>query len=111
MPVSVLPRISRRSLFGAGVAAFGVWPPPGRLRGAAAGEIKPRAKACILLYLDGGPSHLDLWDLKPRAPAEIRGPFQPISTSVAGTPLCEHLPLVARQMHRLVQIRSVRHQE
>ena len=111
MPPSILPQISRRSLLGTGVAAFSAWPAPGRLSKAAAADARPRAKACILLYLDGGPSHLDLWDLKPQAPAEIRGPFRPISTSVAGTNVCEHLPLVARQMHRLVQIRSVRHQE
>src|SRR5579884_3144295 len=70
-----------------------------------------RADACILLYMDGGPSHLDLWDLKPDAPAEVRGPFRPIATSVPGTRVCEHLPRVARQMHRLAQVRSVRHGE
>src|SRR5437588_9234192 len=69
---------------------------------------RPRAKACILLYMDGGPSHIDLWDLKPGAPAEIRGPFRPIATSVTGIRVCEHLPHVARLMHRLAQVRSVR---
>jgi hypothetical protein len=71
----------------------------------------PRARSCILLYMDGGPSHLDLWDLKPDAPAEVRGPFRPIATTVAGVRVCEHLPLTSRQMHRLAQVRSVRHQE
>src|SRR5438270_85310 len=70
-----------------------------------------RAAACILLYMDGGPSHIDLWDLKPLAPAEIRGEFRPIPTSVPGTWVCEHLPRTTRQMHRLVQVRSVRHTE
>ncbi len=70
-----------------------------------------RADACILLYMDGGPSHIDLWDLKPNAPAEVRGPFRPIASSVPGTCVCEHLPHAARQMHRLVQVRSVRHEE
>jgi Protein of unknown function (DUF1501) len=70
-----------------------------------------RARACILLYMDGGPSHLDLWDLKPEAPAEVRGEFRPIATSVPGTQVCEHLPLTAREMHRLAQVRSVRHTE
>jgi hypothetical protein len=61
--------------------------------------------------MDGGPSHLDLWDLKPETPAEVRGPFRPIRTSVAGTVVSELLPRVARQMHRLAQVRSVRHGE
>jgi len=61
--------------------------------------------------MDGGPSHIDLFDLKPNAPAEIRGPFQSISTSLTGVRICEHLPAVARQMHHLVQVRSVRHAE
>ncbi len=79
------------------------------------GEAQPapakpaRAKACLLLYMDGGPSHIDMLDLKPQAPAEIRGPFQPISTSVPGITVCEHLPQVARQMHLIAQIRSMRH--
>ncbi|OAI41169.1 hypothetical protein AYO40_03755 [Planctomycetaceae bacterium SCGC AG-212-D15] len=70
-----------------------------------------RARACILLYMDGGPSHIDLWDMKPDAPEEVRGPFHSIATSVPGTRVCEHLPLVARRMHRLTQVRSVRHTE
>jgi hypothetical protein len=61
--------------------------------------------------MDGGPSHIDLWDLKPEAPAEIRGPYGSVATSVSGTRCCELLPLTARQMHHLVQIRSVCHQE
>src|SRR5947209_6104047 len=72
---------------------------------------RPRARACILLFMDGGPSHIDLWDLKPDAPAEVRGPFRPVATSVPGTRVCEYLPRVARQMHRLAQVRSVRHEE
>jgi hypothetical protein len=72
---------------------------------------KPRARACILLYMDGGPSHIDLFDLKPEAASEIRGPFQSIATSVPGTRVCEHLPRVARQMHRILQVRSVRHEQ
>jgi len=72
---------------------------------------RPRAKACILLFMDGGPSHIDLFDLKPNAPQEIRGPFQAIRSSVPGIQVCEHLPLLARQMHRVTQIRSVYHAE
>jgi len=70
-----------------------------------------RAKACILLYMDGGPSHIDLFDRKPAAPAEIRGPLGGISTSVAGTQVADVLPRLAGQMHRIMQIRSVCHQQ
>lgn len=87
-------------LFSAGTAAAATRP-----------LARPRARACILLFMDGGPSHLDLFDLKPEAPQEIRGPFGSIPTTVPGTHVCEHLPRVARQMHRLVQVRSVRHAE
>jgi len=72
---------------------------------------KPRARACILLFMDGGPSHIDLFDLKPDAPQEIRGPFQAIRTTATGIQVCEHLPRLAQQMHRITQIRSVRHAE
>lgn len=74
-------------------------------------SLSPRAKACLLIYLDGGPSHIDLFDLKPDAPAEIRGPYRPIATSAPGLSVGELLPNVAQQMHRIVQIRSVRHEE
>jgi hypothetical protein len=50
------------------------------------------AKSCILVYLLGGPPHLDMFDLKPNAPAEIRGPFRPIATELPGLFICEHLP-------------------
>ena len=65
------------------------------------------AKSCILVYLLGGPPHLDMWDLKPQAPAEIRGPFQPIATSLPGLQICEHLPRLARLAHRYALVRSV----
>jgi len=63
----------------------------------------------ILLFMDGGPSHIDLFDMKPNAPVEIRGPFKPINTSVPGVRVCEHLPRLATRMHHILQIRSVRH--
>src|SRR5436309_12090859 len=66
-----------------------------------------RAKSCILVYLLGGPPHQDTFDLKPGAPAEVRGPFKPIATSVPGIRVCEHLPRLARQAHRLAILRSV----
>ena len=68
-----------------------------------------RARNCILIFMEGGPSHIDLFDLKPHAPAEIRGVFRPISTSVPGTHVGETLPRLARHMHRIAQVRSVTH--
>jgi hypothetical protein len=79
-----------------------------RLRSAsAAGQ---RDVACILIWLDGGPSHLDTFDLKPDAPLEIRGEFQPIPTNVPGIQVCEHLPLTARQMDKVAVLRSITHE-
>ena len=68
-----------------------------------------RLRSCILIFCNGGPSHLDTFDMKPDAPAEMRGEFRPIATSVPGRRVCEHLPLTARVMHRLAVIRSMRH--
>src|SRR5436190_11839620 len=67
------------------------------------------ARSCILIHLLGGPPHLDMWDLKPSAPAEIRGPFRPIATSLPGVRICEHLPRLARMAHRYALVRSVSH--
>jgi hypothetical protein len=64
-------------------------------------------KAVILFWLSGGPSHIDMWDPKPDAPPEIRGPYRAISTKVPGIQVCEHLPLQARIMDKLSIIRSV----
>src|SRR6516225_5599186 len=69
-----------------------------------------RAKACIMLYLAGGPSQPDMWDMKPNLPVEFRGEFKPISTTVPGIQMCEHLPRVARQAHHATIIRSAHHQ-
>lgn len=68
-----------------------------------------RADNCIVLFLNGGPSHLDMWDMKPDAPAEIRGEFQPIDTSLPGVLFGEHLPRLARHAHRTTLIRSMHH--
>jgi hypothetical protein len=68
-----------------------------------------RAKSCILVYLLGGPPHQDMFDLKPEASAEVRGPFEPISTNVPGTQICEHLPQLAQMADRYALLRSVSH--
>jgi hypothetical protein len=65
--------------------------------------------AVILVFLGGGPSHLETYDMKPQAPAEIRGPFRPITTTVPGIDVCEHLPLHARLAHHFTLIRSCAH--
>lgn len=66
-----------------------------------------RAKSTILFFLSGGASHIDMWDMKPDAPAEYRGPFNPIQTTAPDIQLCEHLPLLAKQAHHLALVRSV----
>lgn len=68
-----------------------------------------QAKQCIVLFLYGAASQLETFDLKPDAPTDTRGPFNPIETSVPGIRICEHLPKVARQMHRMTVIRSMTH--
>jgi len=67
------------------------------------------AQSTILIWLSGGASHIDMWDLKPNAPKEYRGEFQPIATSAPGVRLCEHLPLLARQAHHLALVNSLGH--
>ena len=68
-----------------------------------------RAKRCILVFLNGGPSQIDTWDMKPSAPLEVRGELKPISTNVPGIPVCELLPQMARHFDRIKIVRSVTH--
>lgn len=70
---------------------------------------RARAKAVIFLYQFGGPSHLDTFDLKPEAPDGIRGPYQPIETSVPGIQICERLPRMARVMNKVTLVRTLHH--
>lgn len=65
------------------------------------------AKSTILFFLCGGASHIDTWDMKPDAPQEYRGPFEPIATSAPGVRLCEHLPRLAQQAHHLAVVNSI----
>jgi len=74
-----------------------------------ASGLRPRADACIILFLNGGPSHLDMWDPKPHAPDGIRGEFQPIATSLAGYQMGEHLPRLSRHAHQATIVRSMHH--
>ncbi len=73
------------------------------------GRKTAKIRSCIVVFYYGGPSHLDTFDLKPQAPAEVRGEFQPIATSVPGTQICEHLPRMARVMHKVAIVRSMSH--
>lgn len=78
--------------------------PPGKRRSGT-------AKSCIVVFNYGGPSHIDTLDLKPDAPAEIRGEFQPIPTNVPGIAICEHLPRLAKIADRYAIIRSMHHRD
>ncbi len=69
-----------------------------------------RGNSCVFFFLFGGPSHIDLWDMKPQAPAEVRGGFKPVSTCVPGIQICEHLPLLAHQLDKTCLVRSMTHQ-
>src|ERR1700737_63728 len=64
---------------------------------------------CIMLFLVGGPSQIDTWDPKPKAPAEVRGPFQPIATSAQGVQISQIFPRLAKHMDKVSLIRSVYH--
>lgn len=77
---------------------------------AATGE-EPKARSCIFLFLEGGPSTIDMWDLKPDAPAEIRGPFKPIRTNVPGTLVGEHCHRSAKVANRFTILRSHSHND
>ncbi len=69
--------------------------------------VKNKHKAVINVYLPGGPPHIDMWDLKPDAPSEVRGEFSPIKTNVPGIEICEHFPMMAKMMDKFALIRSI----
>ena len=102
--------LSRRSLIRVGSLGIGGLALPDLLKAAEVpGGATGRAKRCVLFFLDGGPAQMDLWDMKPEAPDIVRGPFRPIATQVPGLQVCEHLPMLARSIHRMALIRSVHH--
>ncbi|WP_425617107.1 DUF1501 domain-containing protein [Anatilimnocola sp. NA78] len=78
-----------------------------RQRSSAKEAVAPKAKACILLWLDGGPSHLEMFDPKPDAPAEVRGPFAAMATATPGMHLSELLPRTAKLTNQLAIVRSL----
>jgi uncharacterized protein (DUF1501 family) len=102
--------VSRRDFLRIGSLGVGGLALPDLLRAEAAAGVRSRGnqhKAVIMVFLPGGPSHQDMFDLKADAPAEIRGEFRPISTNVPGTQICEHLPRLARQADQYTLIRSM----
>lgn len=110
--------ITRRELLEVGgLSALGLTL-PGLLRASATAQTASaaerratsgRAQACILVYLFGGPSQIDTFDMKPDAPADFRGEFRPIDTKVPGIRFCEHLPLLAQQADKFAIVRSMHH--
>ena len=103
--------VTRRETLQAGaISALGGFGLPQMLAAEAAGEVRDaRAKNVIFIFLLGGAATQDMYDLKPDAPAEIRGEFKPISTTVPGIEVCEHLPKLAQMAHQFAFIRSVSH--
>ena len=95
-----------------GLSALGLTLPrllAAEARAQATGGAKPRAKSVILIYLGGGLSHHDSFDLKPDAPAEMRGKYSPIPSSVPGLMIGELLPKMAKVMHKVALVRSGAH--
>ncbi len=100
--------ISRRNFLQIGVLTLGGLTLPGLLRASAqAGEKGSSHKSIIMVYLPGGPSHMDTYDLKPNAPAEYRGEFKAISGNVPGMDFCELFPRQAANADKLTIVRSV----
>ena len=101
--------ITRREVLRVGALAFGglTLADVLRLRAEGAGSTA-RAKSVIMVWLRGGASHIDSYDMKPDAPVEIRGEFQPIATRVPGIQICEHMPRQAKIMDKLAIIRGIR---
>ena len=111
IPSEVLRQLNRRSclkwgLLGAGMGGLSL---TDLLAADEARLVKPSADACILLFLNGGPSHLDMWDMKPEAPDGIRGEFQQIASSLPGYFCSEHMPRMAQWMHKSLVVRSMHH--
>src|SRR5438105_6399296 len=106
LQLGIHPAVDRRTFLVAGGLSF--W--GSHLAFAAPSESRTKRKAArstIMIWLSGGASHIDTWDMKPDAPAEYRGSFQPMRTSAPDILFCEHLPHLARQAHHLAIVRSV----
>lgn len=99
--------LSRRSFLRIGALGLGGLTLPKLLRAEASAGVRSSQKSVIMIYLVGGPPHQDMFDLKPDAPKEIAGPWKPAATNVTGIQICEAFPLLARNMDKLVVVRSL----
>ena len=100
--------LSRRELLRVGALGLGGLTLADLMRHESAANSPKRPKSVIYVVLNGGPSHIDMWDLKPNAPTEYRGPFSPIATKLAGVQICEHMPRQAALMDRATLVRGIR---
>lgn len=101
--------LTRRDVLGVGALALGGLSLPDLLRLRAADSSRERqAGSVIMIWMRGGPSHIDSYDMKPGAPAEIRGEFRPMSTNIPGIQICEHMPRQARIMDKLAIVHGIR---
>ncbi len=117
---SGLSRVARRDVLRAGTLGLLGWgglSPVGEASSVASAGATPavagggKAKRCIFLFMWGGPSQLDTFDMKPQAPAEVRGQFDPISTPVPGLQICEHFQHLAPLMDKVAVVRSLTHDD
>src|SRR5262245_51403286 len=99
----------RQFLRAAGLAGLGLGPRPAVANVPPIDGPRSRIRSCVLVFLYGGPSHIDTLDPKPDAPAEVRGEYRTIRTAVPGLRVCEHLPRVARVMNRAALVRGLHH--
>src|SRR3954449_188694 len=109
-PVHFCDGLTRRDFLHAGsLAVLGLGLPGFRALEAQGAVARDADVNCILLFLVGGPSHLDTWDMKPDAPEEVRGPFRPIATKVPGVQVSEIFPRLGGMMDKVSVMRSVYH--
>jgi hypothetical protein len=106
-PMRLCDGVSRRNFLKIGALGLGGLALPQLLQAEQQSGIRKSHKAVIMIFLPGGPSHQDMFDLKMDAPSEVRGEFKEISTKVPGIRICEHLPLIAKQMDKWSIIRSM----
>ena len=99
--------IGRRDFFKIGGLAMGGLTLPNLLRAESQSNGRATRKNIINIFLSGGPSHMDTFDLKPNAPKEFRGEFEPIATNVPGFEICQHMPLLAQSADKITAIRSI----
>src|SRR5271165_5537121 len=104
--------VSRRNFlkigaFGAGLTLADMLRQKAQANPTAPVSTPTRAKSAIMIYLPGGPSHMDMYDLKPNAPMEYRGEFRPTQTNVPGVQICELMPMQARMFDKLAVVRSL----